>query len=166
MEKWRVIVNVVKWTRVARLVDSWWLSSLKFSESPQWCWVLPTWQQLGWGLPPGGPWEQRVVCTGCCQKALPLPSGHCVVDSRGTVPSLVGTAVLSALVAGQWEFWKDEAVWPGMIWGWGWGSLRQLWWQNGWHAPDTALSCYLITFTLLTRGGDVEAKPDCLGHCS
>lgn len=30
-------------------------------------------------------------------------------DIRGTVPSLVGTAVLSAVVAGQWEFWKDEA---------------------------------------------------------
>lgn len=104
---------------------------------------------------------------GAASKLYHFPPATVMRTEEGLSHHLWGqlSCQLLWLASGNSERMK-QAVWPGMIWGWGWGSLRQLWWQNGWHAPDTALSCYLITFTLLTRGGGVEAKPDCLGHCS
>lgn len=128
MEKWRVIVNVGKWTRAAWLVDSWWLFSLKFSESPQWCWVLPTWltatwvrlatrRPLGtacgvhWVLPESFTTSLRPLC--CGQKRdCPITCGD----------SCCGWPV------GILEGWSC-VTWNDL--GLRWRSLRQLWWQMG-----------------------------------
>lgn len=91
-------------------------------------------------LTPGDPWD-RVRCV----PNTALPYGHvCLQTVEGLSHHVWGQLFCQLLwLVSAWEFWRTlkKAMWPGMLWGWGWRKRESaLLTQWGVRSCSSALS--------------------------
>lgn len=106
--------DVVKCACAAVLVDTRWLCSPSSLQRPR----APPDSSVG-DTRPRRSLGPRALCTNTA-----LPYGHvCLQTVEGLSRHMWGQLFCQLLwLVSAWEFWRTlkKAMWPGMLWGWGW----------------------------------------------